>query len=625
MFFVKFRDCITGDSRISLANGTCVRLDSLIHSNSVVLGWDEKMNGLIKSNQTHFMDKGKKECVELMLEDGRRIKVTENHPFLTSENEWVLAKDLVIGKTKLKVGVENTFVNMEADFKACENWKLEIGELKLDGNNRQDVLKALAFARIIGWVTEDGTVYDSSKSVLFLENDLDVDAVKVDLELLGFTDYSLKKIDSVAGTFNMTLPKKLAKIISESEGVMKGRKTIQKSDIPAFIIDPTCPVPVIREFLASIMGANGHAPILGLHRGKRDIITPISYSRMKTEEHISSYIDTLNCLRELFAKCGITGVSLQKSKDVPSYNFKRVVLHIELSEMRLFAENVGFRYCVHKSQRLWAAVTYMRFREEVTRQHNWVIDRVEELTSFSELYRQMKESGEKKNFKIQKEIDQAHRELRQKEGILNDYYSLPHRHWICERLKLNNQLRNFKTKYFPTPEEFFRKIGALEYFLNEADPKKPVTCCIPRGQIYLPTFNLTVLHRKPAGIQQVYDITVEDTHSFLANGIVVHNCLIGYAAAGVLYERLFFSSDRSLYHVCAVCGYSAVANMKEEYYVCKFCNNDQSVRKVLLPHAFQVFLQEQMSVGVSIRLQTSDPFAESESPIFEEEEQEEIF
>ena len=40
----------------------------------------------------------------------------------------------------------------------------------------------------------------------------------------------------------------------------------------------------------------------------------------------------------------------------------------------------------------------------------------------------------------------------------------------------------------------------------------------------IPYYELKIIGIKNIGIQQVYDIEVKDNHSFLANGVVVHNC-----------------------------------------------------------------------------------------------------
>ena len=40
------------------------------------------------------------------------------------------------------------------------------------------------------------------------------------------------------------------------------------------------------------------------------------------------------------------------------------------------------------------------------------------------------------------------------------------------------------------------------------------------------------------GKEKVYDISVKKTHSFLAEGTVVHNCIISHGASAFLKERL---------------------------------------------------------------------------------------
>ena len=47
------------------------------------------------------MDKGMRDCVELTLEDGRKLRCTEDHPVLTSDNTWIKVKDLEPNKSKV--------------------------------------------------------------------------------------------------------------------------------------------------------------------------------------------------------------------------------------------------------------------------------------------------------------------------------------------------------------------------------------------------------------------------------------------------------------------------------------------------------------------------------------------
>jgi hypothetical protein len=60
-------------------------------------------------------------------------------------------------------------------------------------------------------------------------------------------------------------------------------------------------------------------------------------------------------------------------------------MHFDISELIPFYEKIGFRYCCHKNQRLEAGVSYKRLRNEVTRQHNWIVERVDQLTNFSKI------------------------------------------------------------------------------------------------------------------------------------------------------------------------------------------------------------------------------------------------
>jgi DNA polymerase III subunit gamma/tau len=63
------------------------------------------------------------------------------------------------------------------------------------------------------------------------------------------------------------------------------------------------------------------------------------------------------------------------------------------------------------------------------------------------------------------------------------------------------------------------------------------------------TTNLeTVESVRPAGIEQVYDIEVEDNHNFVANGLLVHNChMLSTAAFNALLKTLEEPPDRVVF------------------------------------------------------------------------------
>ena len=88
--------------------------------------------------------------------------------------------------------------------------------------------------------------------------------------------------------YSVRIPGVLLNDIVQLKGLTIGRKVNQPSILPEFILDENCPKPIIREFLAAMFGADGHACVLGLHRGKSDLLTSISFSKTRTFEHVES-------------------------------------------------------------------------------------------------------------------------------------------------------------------------------------------------------------------------------------------------------------------------------------------------------------------------------------------------
>ena len=71
------------------------------------------------------------------------------------------------------------------------------------------------------------------------------------------------------------------------------------------------------------------------------------------------------------------------------------------------------------------------------------------------------------------------------------------------------------------------------------------------------------------GLKDVYDIQVDKTHSFLANGIVAHNCMIAHGVSRFLKERLFEKSDPYTINICDTCGNIATSQIE-----CRFCKKE---------------------------------------------------
>ena len=74
------------------------------------------------------------------------------------KNEWVKAKDLVINEDRLKVGITCPELDIEKEITECNGWELKLDDLTLKTDNKDNYLKTLAFARIIGLLITDGHI-----------------------------------------------------------------------------------------------------------------------------------------------------------------------------------------------------------------------------------------------------------------------------------------------------------------------------------------------------------------------------------------------------------------------------------------------------------------------------------
>lgn len=676
------RDCAHGDTRVSLSCGLSIKIKDMSDKNHKVLSWDKTQNGLITSNQTGFLSKGKKECIEVFFEDGRSVKFTKDHEFLTENNEWVKCKDLL--NKKVKVGVYGPELTLETS-----SWELK--NTKFNMKTKDGIFKSLALCRLIGMILSDGCIPIKGNISISIGHKIDGQSIIDDICLL--TKYNnIPKIcyHKSSSTYIVNIPMDITRIIKQLPGIMSSYRVTQEATLPEFILEENCPVPLVREFLAGMFGGDGHCPVLTPHskrRKEKDQLTSVCFSQTKCKSKLDSLYVYMNCIKTLLEKSGIDrkSISIQKHKETTlskSGNGQNVeehyqiTLQINIAQLLNFNDLIGFRYCCHKSQRLEAAVSYRRLRENTAKQTCWVVERVRELSGYVK--------GIRSKISVGESVMQACGEL--KNGpIYNNYYSLPTYDMVRERLKRDVYTTDLcKMSYynFPTPEKYLKSIGALGFFLDEnkeeeiveyepditfesdeefvesepditfesdeevefveSEPditfesdnedtkeseedsetkeseedseikiKKKVVYGVSNKKNCIPTFNLKVIYIKNIGLQDVYDIQVDKTHNFLANGSVAHNCLINHGGAEMLNERLYKVSDRFTTPVCRDCGIIGTMKTREDdetkkpYTECSACGKTNG-RKIKIPYACKLLFQELMAMNIRPRLKFDD-------------------
>ena len=634
------RDCVSYHTPILLNNGLSIKIGEMQDSNFKVLGWCEKSKLLKPSNQVAFLDKGEKECVEITFQDGRKIICTDNHKLLTSEKEWKKVNELNVGENRIKTGITYPLIVVNDEIKECNNWSLNVGNIILKTDTSEKYFETLAFVRILGYLIMDGTIcYNKEtniyKGYICIGHKIDLNNILDDLSYFtNINDDKKFKINN-KNYYSLYIPNDFIKNVIKLKGILIGKKINQPALLPEFILESNCPRPIVREVLAGVLGADGHTCILGMHRGKRDILTSISFSKSRISEKLDSLHKMFEDLQKLLSKCGINKTTIQIPKETTASKKNntnkgnksyQITLHLDIEELIPFSEKIGFRYCCHKSQRLEAGVAYRRLRTEVVRQHNWLVNRVDEITNFTKI----KKENPGKIVGTKKAIEQALNELKLKEPLVHEY-AIPSTHDITDHLMKGTSFGKFSSNKFPTAEEFLREINAIEWFSTENEDidedidedededednsskesysdseirNKCVNYGVNRLCDGLPTMDLKVIDIRPAGMKKVYDISVDETHSFLANGVVAHNCMVSHGASRFTRGRMYDASDKYSVHVCKKCGLVASYNDKLQIHHCRTCDNRVDFAYVEIPYACKLLFQELTTMNVVPRIIT---------------------
>ena len=587
------RDCENYSTPIPLNCGLSIKIGEMGDKGWNVLGWDEKQKNIVPGIQTEFLCKGERECIELTFIDGRKKICTPNHLLLSDKQKWEKAETTL--HNKLKSCLVYPVVDFNTEMEYCSNWTMKVGNICLETNSISNFLKSMAFMRIMGLLCSDGGFYKSKNIIISrvsLGHVTDMHIFDEDLKLFTEKENKWKK-DKIQGCSSLNIPQDLTNNLLHLEGLTIGRKIDQPIHFPKFILDENLPTPLLREFLGALFGGDGHTCYLTKHRGKRDLLTSISFSRSSVGSNLKHLETYMQQLQTLLGRLGIEKTTIQKPKETTwskqqdrkcsESKCYQLNLHLDINELIPFHEKIGFRYNCHKSLRLEAGTSYRRLRETTIKQHDWIVNRVNELTDFAK----KKKEHPEKIVPTKKAIEQAKKELEEKEPILHKY-AIPTTHDITDHLVKGTSFGSFRSHSFPTAEEFLTEIGALEWFDDDYATKS--------NEGGLPTMNLQVIDIRPAGKHLVYDIEVDTIHSFLANGIVAHNCMISHGVSRFLRERLFDVSDYFEIYTCSKCG-----NIPHNKNICNMCQCKE-IAKVPLPFACKLLFQELMAMGIAVNI-----------------------
>ena len=159
----------------------------------------------------------------------------------------------------------------------------------------------------------------------------------------------------------ITCPQKFANMIHSIPNIVVGKRATQSMKLPDFILDPNCPLSIIREFLGGLFGGDGTTTT---YYCSNNTLGYISFKWTTVEKYNDSISNVFDSFVSLLGKLNVNSViresilvkygknSSIKPKDLNENPRWDYCLGLCKGDIVSFGENVGFRYCVNKSCRL---------------------------------------------------------------------------------------------------------------------------------------------------------------------------------------------------------------------------------------------------------------------------------
>jgi hypothetical protein len=519
--------CIAAGTPVLQGNGTARRIEDLPADGGATVFGPAPDGGIATARQSALIAQGIRDCVSLTLQDGRALTCTPDHEILRADGRWVRADELRPGIDRVVSGLEAPVDVPQPDEPSYE---LRAGPFVFTMESPPARQRALAFARLLGHLLDDGSISILGQGRINVGQAVDRQTVLMDIELVtgkrpAGTRYDERK-------WSIALPMELTAAITSLPGVRVGHRINQPPALPMFVLDERCPVAIVREFLGGAFGADGTGPVLKRYGPEEEDghLEQPGYSHAVKPEHVSAQKDVMRQLLRLLVRCSvrIEGAAIREypvrgsesSYAVAQDAEPRIEVRLELPDGLSFVTQVGFRYCVDKSLRASAAAVYWRTLDSIHRQRLWISGRMIELHAERPAL----------SFRAVREI--AAGELEQREPVVFRHCSTLEGATKFADLPTASD-RTFrplhrKTCGFPSPVALLREMGVRDWFAplkprETADFSKRY--CVGKESLALPTFSLNVIGRRDAGERAVFDLSVDELRAFIANGVSVHNCI----------------------------------------------------------------------------------------------------
>ena len=505
--------CVAPETRVLMDDGDQKTIGELESSwrNERVMSWDSGKRELQRSPIRDYLDipVGGRKTYRLTVESGRSIVATEDHPFQTPKG-WVRLGQLKKGDLVCVMPVADLELPSRGESRCAgdvlfdenrlrklpsppKNLSLAIKKLRKEGllPLLSDDPRVPAIARILGHLFSDGSLYVTSErrrsgryssyTFDFVGSESDEGEIRSDFAKLGRnlpkgyeTAYEMN-VDGrscVGHVRHVKLRDAGLAALFIALGAPVGDKVKSGTTIPPWLVNG--PRDAQREFLAAYLGGDATVPrIVGRNLASQ---SSVGFHRVIGNEGAGlRFADQLALLLLEF------GVVTNAVERMPGYTRKdgsatvEIRLRFKLSEENILnlCHVIGVRYCSQKARSVSTVGEYLRIKSRIRSEN---IPRTTRATSF----------GKKERGTEQAELATSSR---------NASMSL---------IQSNKHAPMVRASQLPSYNEW---LGIASTGLQE------------------PLLWESIVSIEDEAIQDVRDLTVgSESHSFFANGFLVHNC-----------------------------------------------------------------------------------------------------
>lgn len=544
--------CIAEGSLVALDGFRNDRIERLANNNgSVIASFFADGNGIDVGTQSAFSFTGTKDCVQLVMEDGRKLTCTPDHRIMTTSG-WKEAQHINIGRDRVVCMHETPhFEPTEQDILDANAWSCKIGNIRFAANTPAELAKSQAFARVLGYLATDGTITKGDYSIyasLFMGCKMDAMSILRDIETAFGCRLDVATHDRC---YRIQLPCSIAKDIAELPGMPVGRTVACASAFPDLV--HSMPRHVLCHFLAGLFGGDGVSPTSKKHsNGRIEVRMRVGFVFSKNDDLSESAKEIEDRLIAMLARFGIASKALAVSP-MPDKSAERHKHHVVVASYDLpkFAANIGFAHCLQKQLRLSVAVSICRTRGRMKEIADQIGTRFDQLSGFTRIINHPTYAslspGQRSSFTKKHQLmdfskarEQAIAEVSKQAPILGP---IPSVRTLCDHLsgKLSKRVADVDHT------QLLKAWGVYAWFRDDSTEERwtdtgrkitPTAYAFDHESERIPTLALTVVSRSSVGKKRVYDITVPDTHNFIADGVVVHNCDFACLLYSLLVRRL---------------------------------------------------------------------------------------